>query len=253
MLWSDSRGEEGPLVLLLHGLGATGAVWGGVVHALAQRCKVRTLVVDLPGHGRSQWSPPYSVGGMVAQIAPLVPGQGEVHVIGHSLGVYLGLALASGWYNRQIASVTGVGPKLSWSEEDFARMRELANRPVRYFGSRAEALDRYRRVSGLDSSVAPEESFLAGGIVSEPEGHRLAADPRTFAVGAPAFAGLVAMARCPLRLARGERDGMVSISELRQFDAGAVEFSAIGHNAHVEAPAVVVGLVEPMLAHARDA
>jgi pimeloyl-ACP methyl ester carboxylesterase len=58
----------------------------------------------------------------------------------------------------------------------------------------------------------------------------------------------VALASCPVTLACGEGDGMVSVGELREFRADAVELRGIGHNAHVEAPEVALGLLEPRLA-----
>ena len=40
----------------------------------------------------------YSVGALAADVASLVRGQRELFVIGHSLGAYIGLALASRWF-----------------------------------------------------------------------------------------------------------------------------------------------------------
>jgi pimeloyl-ACP methyl ester carboxylesterase len=98
MLWLD-RGGTGPrTLLLLHGLGATAAVWSGVQAALRRRTEVRWITVDLPGHGGSAWEPHYSVGSMTARIAEDCRDAGPLYVVGHSLGVYLGLALASGWF-----------------------------------------------------------------------------------------------------------------------------------------------------------
>jgi len=243
-VWVAREGDQGPMVLLLHGLGATGAVWNGTVARLHERERVITVVVDLPGHGSSAWQPPYSVGGMAAAVTPLVHDAGLLHVIGHSLGVYVGLALASSWFNCTVASVTGIGPKVTWSDADFARMRELAQRPARFHPTATEALERYRRASGLDVAIAPDVAILDRGTVATPEGHRLAADPATFAVGAPSFAGLLGLVRCPVVLARGEHDGMVSAAELRDCLPGAVELPGLGHNAHVESPAAIVGLFD---------
>jgi len=241
-VWCERDGASGTAIILLHGLGATGAVWRGVVERLHARLACTTLVVDLPGHGASSWHATYSVGEMAAVVAPLAFGLGPLHVIGHSLGTYVGLALASCWFGCRIASVTGVGPKVTWSDGDRARMRELATRPTRNCATGEEALERYRRVSGLDTVVAPDASVLDRGTVRAAGGHRLAADPATMAVGAPPFAGLISAAQCPIRLARGEHDAMVSLAELRLHDPAAVELARFGHNAHVESPGAVVDL-----------
>ncbi|TLZ27321.1 MAG: alpha/beta hydrolase, partial [Gammaproteobacteria bacterium] len=76
-------------------------------------------------------------------------------------------------------------------------------------------MTRYRRVSGLGMDIAPGEEWLARGSVHAERGWRLAQDPRTFAVAGAPFASLVASATVPVLLARGERDPMVSLQELR--------------------------------------
>ena len=70
-VWCEHDGGSGPAIILLHGLGATGAVWRDVVERLHARLACTTLVVDLPGHGASSWHPVYSVGEMAAAVAPL--------------------------------------------------------------------------------------------------------------------------------------------------------------------------------------
>lgn len=248
MLYAE-RGGTGPRsVLLLHGLGATAAVWAGVCRELGERELGRWAAVDLSGHGGSPWSDFYSTGGLAAVLAPLVRDAGAPPwIIGHSLGAYVGLALASGWFGVQVAGVLGVGPKVSWTAADLQLMQELAARPVRHFADRAEALARYRKASGLDERIAPGEESLARGIAAAPQGWHLAADPRTFLVAGTPFDSLVRSARCPVLLARGEHDAMVSLAELRRHQPEACELPGLGHNAHVERPSAIVALLEQLL------
>ena len=49
-LYLKSYGEGNPL-LLIHGWGMHGGIWGGMVEQLAQHCRV--ICLDLPGHGAS--------------------------------------------------------------------------------------------------------------------------------------------------------------------------------------------------------
>jgi pimeloyl-[acyl-carrier protein] methyl ester esterase len=49
-LYLESYGEGAPL-LLIHGWGMHGGIWGNMVEQLAQHCRV--VCVDLPGHGAS--------------------------------------------------------------------------------------------------------------------------------------------------------------------------------------------------------
>jgi hypothetical protein len=140
-----------------------------------------------------------------------------------------------------------LGPKISWPEADIQVTRELAARPVRWYPSEEEAWSRYRRVSGLDLTIAAEEEWLRHGVTQTGQGWRLSQDPRTFEVAGAPFATLVASARGRLVLARGEHDAMVGMDELRLYSQDAHEIASAGHNAHVEKAGEVVGLLERVL------
>src|SRR2546429_8064389 len=73
MTWYESGGEGSRTALLLHGLGATAAVWKSVERALQERGNVRWLAADLSGHGGSDWRASYSGGALVAQLGGVVP------------------------------------------------------------------------------------------------------------------------------------------------------------------------------------
>lgn len=248
MLWHEKGGAGAPTVLLLHGLGATAAVWVGVTHVLQQRGLGRWLAPDLSGHGQSPPLPLYSVGSLATRVADLlVRDEPNIYIIGHSLGVYVALALSSGWFGVEVRGIVGLGPKISWPEADLQATRELAARPLRWYTTEEEAWTRYRRVSGLDATIAPNDEWLRRGITQTEQGWRLSQDPRTFEVAGAPFASLTAAARAPLVLARGEHDPMVSTAELRLHRQDTHEIPGAGHNAHVEKPADVVALLETLL------
>ena len=249
MIWYESGGSGDRTVLLLHGLGATAAVWKSVGRALQERGSLRWLAADLGGHGGSGWQSCYSVGQMAAQLAELLQQQqmSESYIVGHSLGAYLGLALASGWFGIAVRGVLGIGPKISWPAADLQAARELATRPVRCYPTPEEARARYRRVSGLAADIARDDDWLARGILQTERGWRLAQDPRTFAVAGAPFASLAASATAPVLLARGEGDSMVSLEELGRHAVQACDIPGAGHNAHVEDPAAVVALLERLV------
>jgi len=78
---------EGPVLLLIHGMGGSSEHWRPVVEQLAQGHTV--IAPDLPGHGRSgPGSGDYSVGGLAATMRDLlfVLGHESATVVGHSLG-----------------------------------------------------------------------------------------------------------------------------------------------------------------------
>ena len=250
MIWYESGGEGSRAALLLHGLGATAAVWNSVQRALQKRGTMRWLATDLGGHGGSDWQSFYSVGELAAQLAGLVQQQQprELFIVGHSLGAYVALALASGWFGIAVRGVLGIGPKISWPATDVQAARDLAARPVRCYPTEEEAWSRYRRVSGLTADIARGDVWLARGVIKAESGWRLAQYPRTFAVAGAPFASLAASATAPVLLARGERDPMVSLEELRAHTARAHDIHGVGHNAHVEDPRAVVALLEQLVA-----
>jgi pimeloyl-ACP methyl ester carboxylesterase len=230
-------------VLLLHGLGATAAVWGPVAALLGAR-GWRCAAPDLPGHGSARRLSGYSVGVVAAELAPAVAGEASLLVVGHSFGGYVALALASGWFGVTAHGALTVGTRLEFSAEERARAADLARRPARIFASEQEALERYRKVAGLEAALAPGPELLARGVAREAAGFRLAADPATLGVEVPPFGSLLAAARCPVIAARGERDALVSGAELRAVVPAAIDVPGRGHNLHVEDPAALVALLD---------
>ncbi len=239
-MYMARHGDGDPVLLLLHGLGATGAVWDGLVSSLDGRWPGTVLVPDLPGHGRSEPLLRYSFGSLTAAVAAaLEPGR-PVAVLGHSLGGVLGLALGSGWFGVPVSGVCGLGIKVRWSPDELAKAASLAAKPAKTFGSREEALDRALRVAGLHGKV----STLEAGVVSASDGWRLALDGAAFGVGAPDMAGLLAACRATVVLASGETDPMSPPAHLRELCADAVELAGVGHNAHVENPSALGPLLD---------
>jgi pimeloyl-ACP methyl ester carboxylesterase len=226
-------GDGDPLLLLLHGLGATGDVWAGWDQVLAERWPGRWLAPDLPGHGGSPALPEYTFDALAEAVRPLAESGGRTVVLGHSLGGVVALALAA---RVPVAAVVGLGIKVAWSDQDLARARALAERPVSWFGTRDEALARHLRVSGLAGLIADGDPAADSGIREEDGRWRLALDPRAFAVGAPDMAALVARSSGKVTLARGEHDPMSTGEQLQRLGVPVVTLAGLGHNAHVENP-----------------
>ena len=74
MLWHAKGGSGASAILLLHGLGATAAVWMGVQRVLVERSLGRWMASDLVGHGSSGPQTYYSMGGLAAELAGLIRG-----------------------------------------------------------------------------------------------------------------------------------------------------------------------------------
>ncbi len=233
-----SGGDSGPTLLLLHGLGATADVWNGVTALLDSAWPGRWLAPDLPGHGGSPALPVYTFETLATAMADLV--DADTVVLGHSLGGAVGLTLAAG---RRVRAVVGLGIKVAWTGEELARGEALAQRPVSWFASRAEAAGRYLRVAGLAGLIGPEDAAVGHGLVERDGRWRLAMDPLTFAVGAPDMPDLLARCGTQVLLARGEHDPMNTDAQLARLGVPSVTLAGLGHSAHVENPARTLSLV----------
>jgi pimeloyl-ACP methyl ester carboxylesterase len=238
-------GSGEPLLVLLHGLGATGDVWGGWWPLLAQRWPGRWLAPDLPGHGGSPPLAGYSFDSLAAAVAGIVQPGARAVVLGHSLGGVVGLALASGRFPVAVQAVIGLGIKVVWTEEDLDRAQAAAHRPPAWYVSRDEAAARYLRVSGLAGLLPADHPAVDAGLREQDGRWRLAMDPGAFAVGAPDMAHLLARSQAPVTLARGEHDPMSTDGQLARLGAPTVTLPGLGHNAHVESPELSIALLDP--------
>src|SRR5690242_17854630 len=177
-LYTEEGGSAGDLLVLLHGLGATGAVWTPLLEYLTNRWAGRWFAPDLPGHGASARASRYLAEDAAAAVGELlksrVPADGRLVILGHSFGGTIALALASGQYGVQPSVVFGVGIKLIWRDEELARMRAFATQPAKRFANEADAWERYLKVSGLYGLTPPGSRVAARGIARDADAWRLA-------------------------------------------------------------------------------
>ena len=230
-------GTDGPALVLLHGLGATGDVW----LAAARVWPGTWIIPDLPGHGRSSPLPEYTFESLADALAPVVPTDRPVAVLGHSLGGVVALALGSDRHGPPVGAVCGLGIKVRWTEQELAKAAELAGRPSKVFATREEAAERALKVAGLWQLV-PVDSELAS-VAQTSEGWTLTLDPAAYGVGAPDMAALIAASRAEVVLAAGDRDPMCPPEHLLATHPSGVVLPGLGHNAHVERPDALVPLL----------
>lgn len=244
-------GTEGPVLLLLHGLGATGAVWTRLLAQFQSAWPGRWAAPDLRGHGLSLAAAPYGFGVHAADMAELAlelspPGEApSVTVLGHSFGGVVGAVLGSGVFGVQVDRVVALGVKIDWTDEEVARARAMARRAPQVFGSVAEAAERHLVLAGLGQLVDPAEPVARAGVRVAGSGWTPALDPRAFGAVGPSVETLLGQCTAPLRLAAGESDPMVTAEAMRRVDPDAVVIEGAGHNAHYETPEAVWALLSP--------
>ena len=94
-LAATTYGEQGPRVVLLHGLFGQGRNFTGIARALADEARVTLL--DLPDHGRSPWSADFSYAGMADELARFLTATAPDErwtVVGHSMGGKVAMLIA---------------------------------------------------------------------------------------------------------------------------------------------------------------
>lgn len=249
-----SPAAERPVLVLLHGLGANRHVWDGVAELLSAR-GTPVLVPDFRGHGEAPWRRPYTFGAMAADVAEASQrdfGGRPYTAVGHSMGGAVALALASGWFGPPPTAVATIGVKLRWSDDELARIPDLAARPPRLFDNRAGAVDWFLKLSGLFGVLhAGDERIelaVEAGVMRTDTELGSAADGG----GPPDMSGLLPAAKCAVAMAIGEHDPLVAsdhhadlaaVAAANPRAAGVTEphvFSGPGHNAMVEDPQRVV-------------
>jgi pimeloyl-ACP methyl ester carboxylesterase len=102
-------GGHEPVVLLIHGAGMDSTVWQLQTRYLAHR-GFPAVAVDLPAHGRSAGEPLRSIEAMADWVSRFVTASnfGAVHVVGHSMGTFIALELASR-YAPMVRTITLCG------------------------------------------------------------------------------------------------------------------------------------------------
>lgn len=233
----------GPLVVLLHGLSGTGAVWRGLTRLLDQHWPGRWVAPDFRGHGRSPHLERYGMGLHAADIAGSIGAAEDVYLIGHSMGGQCAMMLASGWFGFMPKAVVAIGVAVDWDDAARAKIDKLVETPARYFASQQEARERFILVNGLKGMVDAQSDIAASGVMQENGQWRLSADNRAAMVACASTRQVYSAAVAPVTLTHGDQDTMVTREELASLDPDYVTIPACGHNVHVEKPEAIWDLL----------
>ncbi|GAA3713306.1 alpha/beta fold hydrolase [Terrabacter ginsenosidimutans] len=145
-----SVGTAGPRIAFLHGLFGQGRNWNQIAKSVSgpEGAEARCLLVDLPDHGRSPWSPEFSLDAYADAVAATLRDAGEGErwaVVGHSLGGKVAMVLAlrhPELVDRLV--VVDIAPKGYGSLERFeGYIREMQSLPLGELASRGDAEARF--------------------------------------------------------------------------------------------------------------
>lgn len=237
------------LLVLLHGMGATGGIWSPFVDAAPEHWMGRILVVDLPGHGGSDRLARYDMPSVVRSVAAVISNSrsttGGLRILGHSYGGVVALALANAQPGAALEGLSadfiyGLGIKTVWTEQEVTGIHRLAQKAPRMFAKREEAQSWYRKVAGLAALGEAADGCLARGVMAkEEEQWCLSQDPAVNAITPPDMPALIQNLQGKYALAYGEEDGMIDADDLATLDPDVRSIVGGGHNIMVNNPGAV--------------
>lgn len=254
--WHVQVMGQGPVVLLLHGTGASTHSWRALMPLLAERFTV--IAPDLPGQGFSTHAPVamLSILGMAAGIKSLL-GSLDVEpdlIIGHSAGAAIAARLClngdvnprrmiaingallplGGWAGQIFSPLARLMVKLPGMPSFFARRaadRSMVERLLNDTGSKLDAtgIDLYARLFARREHVAGTLGMMASWDLPQ-----LSRDLPHLAT--------------PLQLIIGKEDRTIRPTEARRLCAmlpatKVVALPGLGHLAHEEAPQRVLSAI----------
>lgn len=238
------RAGAGPPVILLHPLGADRHVWDAVTERLAESCEV--LGLDLPGFGESApLEEPPTPRALARAVAGFLSDAGiqRPHVVGNSLGGWVGLELGLA---ELPASVVAIAPAGLWSRPlgprpGFARLLSRAGLPL---AVPATLTAKGRRLL-LSGSVARPDlvppkaaAHLIRSYATAPDFERVNAAMR---------AGVFSRLRditVPVTLVWPEHDGLVARPPQLPANIVNVALPGAGHIPMLDQPERVAALIE---------
>jgi len=225
--------------LLVHGAGASSAIWMMAMARIARAAHV--VAIDLPGHGPS----PAPAGGAAAlslesyrdAVGTLAGalGLGPSVLVGHSMGALVALEAALAWPDKVRGLVLcAAAPRLPVSEELLAVLREDG---ARFPGWMAE--------HGLSPRAKPavRRGFAAAGVVTA----RAVTLADFEVVRAADLGARVQGLTCPVLWLDGADDGIVGAAETQARPGEVRRLEGVGHMVPIEAPGAVAEGVAAMV------
>jgi pimeloyl-ACP methyl ester carboxylesterase len=228
-------------VLLIHGAGASSAIW---MMAMARLARVaRVVAIDLPGHGPSPL--PEGAGGAAAlsidgyrdAVGALAGtlGLGPSVLVGHSMGALVAIEAALAWPDKVRGLVLcAAAPRLPVRDELLALLRDDPT-----------GVPEWIAAHGLSPRAKPavRRGFVAAGLVTPPD--VTLADFE--AVRAADLGDRVKGLTCPVLWLDGADDALVAAAAREARPGETRRLDGVGHLVPIEAPAAVAEAVAQVL------
>lgn len=253
---TETYGTGEPLVLI-HGWAMHSGIWRAFAKQLAQRYQV--ICVDLPGHGRSEKSPDFTLENISHQLQEILPSP-SCTLIGWSLGGAVALDLASRFPERVknliiigsnpcfVKTPDWAGIKLSVLEKFAAELTaDCRGTLLRFLSLQVSGLSDYKALlkelkTALHACEPPDRDVLQAGLIMLRQ-----QDLR------PQLAQL----QCPLQVILGSHDTLVPVAVGEQMRAlnPKLKLNIIDKAAHIpflSHPAHTLAILDAFMEAAND-
>jgi pimeloyl-ACP methyl ester carboxylesterase len=230
------RRRERPSAVLIHGAGASSAIWMMVLARVARGG--HAVAIDLPGHGPSATDGAALDGAHGLTLARYRDAVGELAgtlclgpsvLVGHSLGALVAIEAALAWPDKVRALVLcAAAPRLGVNPELARLLRDEPDAVIAWLAENA-----------LSPSAKPaiRRGFLAAGDATPVEVTRADFD----VVRATDLGARIGALACPVTWLDGADDAIVAPAPERRGEL--VTLPAVGHLTPIEAPAAVANAI----------
>jgi pimeloyl-ACP methyl ester carboxylesterase len=255
---------DGPVLLLIHGMGGSCENWREVIEPLARHHTV--IAPDLPGHGSSEpGAGDYSIGALAAGLRDLLLALGHERatLVGHSLGGGVAMQLAYQFPEMMerlvLVSSGGLGPEVSLvlraaalpGADAFVALTAGAGKRV------GSAVGRGLSAIGLRPTADIAEVARGYGTLSDPDRRAAFLATLRSVVGTrgqrvDAADRLYLAEAVPVLIIWGARDSIIPVrhgEEAHEAIPGSrlVVFEGVGHLPQLEAPGRFIAALERFL------
>lgn len=234
-------------IVLLHGFAADRSIWSWVAPLL--RVPNTPIALDLPGHGGSRQAPSASIADMAALVAAEMTSRGitDAHVVGHSLGGAVALALTA-MGGIRVHSLGLLAPAGLGAEIDTQTLEGLlaAQTPAEL----RKWLDRtVATPSALPANFADAALWQRKSTGREKEQTSLLHSLFPEGVQADRLVTNLRAVRVPAKLIWGRADAIIPVAHAYQAP-GTIALhllESIGHVPQLECPDVVARLIDELV------